>query len=160
MSDLIGYAVGKQAPQEIVNQLSQLQGDRVFLGFSESGSPTAFIVIRNIKKWEVNDKKGDLTLIYQPFKIPFLVLSYKKSSFEMPITKKIEGNALAIILIDENGYIVKNLRMLGVEPKIIEAINKKVKELGSVQLMHGVTEVYNQYSAEEMLKGGMRQHFA
>jgi len=162
MKELI--QVGKQVPINMLKELNKGSGERAFIVYTKS-SMTAFIVLDNITKNEIKNHKGNLTVIYQDYQIPFLVLNYKNSSYDMPLSYSGDflPNKLDIFLIDLNGYVTKHMRSLGLDENITNSIAKGIERVKDMSLEMIFTKaqvsIYPQYSTEEMSKGGVRQVF-
>ena len=158
--------LNKQVPSHLLGELSKAQGERAFLSYGASGLE-AYIVLSEITKSELKEFKGSLTVIYQDYEVPFVILKYKNMSFDMPIFPKEGvpevGNHLKIFAIELNGYIAKGIRGVGIDmdlmSKITDGINfvslLSLEQIGSMVQ----TQVYPKYSQEDMVKGGTRQVF-
>ena len=156
--------IGKQVPPQMLKELSKVNGERAFVTYTES-SMTAFVVLDGIQKSELKEFKGTVTVIYQDFEVPMLVLKYKKASFDMPLTYHGDflPNALNIYLIELNGFIMKQIRVVGLDEEISSAMAKgieKTKGLSSKEVLTKVSiKIYPFHTAEQMCKGGVRQVF-
>ncbi len=133
---------------------------------SESGLEV-FIVMNKILKKELEEFKGSLSVIYQNYKIPFMIIKYKHMSFDMPLIPNINvnnfTNSLTIHIIDSNGYILKEMRSLGLEHNLATEI---LSGIDSISILDKVAiieyiqrKIYPIYSMQDMLKGGLRQRF-
>ena len=156
--------VGKQVPPQMLSELSKVNGERAFVTYTDT-SMTAFIVLQDIQKSELKEFKGTLTVIYQDFEVPMLVLKYKNASFDMPLTYHGDflPNALNIYIIELNGMILKHIRRVGLDENISSAMAQgieKTKGLTAEQVLTKVSiKIYPFYTAEQMCKGGIRQVF-
>jgi len=94
--------VNKQVPVSTLKMLSSEKGDRAFDTY-RYGSLEIFIVLNNISKEEVKEFNGNFSIIYQDYQIPFIVLKYKKMSFDIPLINLIDfdtsNNMLSIYLL-------------------------------------------------------------
>jgi tRNA G10 N-methylase Trm11 len=162
--ELISYQINKVVPQPLLSQLQKVEGDRAFCSLGKDGI-NIFIVIEDISKKEFKEFKRDLTVIYQDYQIPFLILKYKTMSFNMPLTlnEPLEGNATNIFIIEHNGYILKQIRRLGLNYELYTAIKEGsdfVKDVDKTTLITTVNNhIYPKYSGSDMCKGGIRQKF-
>lgn len=167
------FQVGKQVPKSVLSGLSMVKGDRVFATNANSGKALEiFIVMRNLLKKESKELKGPVTVIFQDFEVPFLVLKYNKMSFEAPLIDITEideeKNALTVYVIDEKNYILKSFRMLGLNHAIMHSLATGVKKfnqsyptryerIGTVNTV--LPEIYSKYSIKDMCSGGVSQSF-
>jgi hypothetical protein len=141
-------------------------GERAFLSRENTGL-TAYIVLNSITKHELNEFKSSVTVIYQNYEIPFLILKYKTMSYDMPLISSPGANSytnsLTIYIIDLNGYILKDIRLLGLEDKLAKSIQSGYDSISSKsveEIIYKVqTSIYPKYSYKDMLKGGTRHHF-
>ncbi|WP_418181371.1 hypothetical protein ACNSOL_11770 (plasmid) [Aliarcobacter lanthieri] len=159
------YQVGKQVPPNFLKNIESSNEERNFLSFNEHGL-TACIILNNITKEELKEYQGNLTVIYKDLALPFLVLKFKDSSFEFPIfpNKALSvSNKLTIMFIELNGFILKHNRMLGLEMELVNALVEGVNFTNTLTKEQAQSIVSNQiypnYTAEDMCKGGIRQVF-
>lgn len=156
--------VGKQVPPQMLKELSKANGERAFVTYTDNAM-SAFVVLNGVQKHELKEFKGNLTVIYQDYEVPFMILKYKNASFDMPLAYHGDflPNKLNIYIIELNGYIVKHMRVLGLNETISSAMVKgieKIKDLTLPMMMTKVqVKVYPLHTAEEMCKGGIRQVF-
>lgn len=156
----------KQVPQSMLSMLMEETGDRTFISRDDTGL-TAYVVMNSITKHELKEFHQDVTVIYQNYEIPFVIFKYKNMSYDMPLipTKNINTftNSLTIYIIDSNGYILRQIRRLGLELKLAESIMAGydfISRKSTEEVVHKITNsIYPKYSSEDMLKGGIRQHF-
>jgi hypothetical protein len=161
---LQAFIKNKQVPIEFLDFL--LEGgtsDRCFIDYAAGFN--VYIVLKDISKHELKEFEEDLSVIFQNFDLPFLVLKYKQMSFEMPLIpiEKIEySNVLVITIIDSNGFIVKHLRFLTLDFNlafhIVEGFNSlSGKSKGDIVLK--ASKIYKTHSSKYFLSGGIRQRF-
>ena len=146
--------------------LEKETGDRTFMNRSEIGIEV-FIVLNSITKKEQKELKSSLSVIYQNYEIPFLILKYKHMSFDLPLMPNTRVNTytnrLLIYIIDSKGYVLKEQRILGLNESLadniiagINSISARTKEeIANIAL----NKIYPQYTMQQMLKGGIRQRF-
>lgn len=160
------FTKNKQVPLTLLTILEEESGDRAFVNRSESGLKV-FIVMNKISKKELEEFKGSVSVIYQNYEIPFMILKYKHMSFDMPLipNTKVDNftNFLTIYIIDSNGYILKEMRGLGLDQHLATQI---LSGIDSIQTLNKamITEcverkIYPRYTMKDMLKGGVRQRF-
>lgn len=159
------YTVNRQVPKGLVDYLEKGSGERTFLRITES-SINAFIVLNNITKNEIKEFKGDLSVIFQDYEIPFLTIKYKTISFNMPIINKDKSywtNILTVFVIDSKGYVLRQQRVLGLEKSLVDKIingAESAARLSENEITRIVsTRIYPKYSNQDMCKGGIRQRF-
>ena len=165
-SGLISFTVGKQVPEFLLRALKRQRGDRAFCSVGDSGTDI-FLVGLNFSDKEIAEVSGELEVIFQDYEVPFLVLKYKNISFDIPLRgiegEPLGGNALRIYLIEENGYILKNMRLLGLNDEITDLVRKgasftdKMDEASMNQIV--LSRIYPKHSPREMTEGGVRQLF-
>lgn len=161
------YAIGQQIFEPLLSELKEVKGDRTFLQ-CEDGIIKCFTVLKGITYSEIEDLNGDISIILNDFKIPILTLSYNKSKFDMPITNFLphflppDSCTLIHFLIEEKGYILKNFRLFGLEPKlaygIMDAI-EKTKHMNIYETLNGLNEIYSNVPQKDIEKTGIGQHF-
>lgn len=75
---------------------------------------------------EINEFNGSLAVVFKDLTVPFLVLKYKETSFDMPFfPAKKSGNItneLNIVVIEANKFKIKAMRTLGLNMDMAEAI--------------------------------------
>ena len=162
------FAVGKPVPEGTRSNLQKMQGERCFLTYSDAGLLVT-IVLRSISKKEIEEFKDSLSVIYQEFEVPFLVLKYKKMSFDMPILPMEDmrftkgANSLIIHVIDHNGFILKGIRLLGLDKNLAAHIENGINSVAHYspeRLADYITKnIYPKYSPRDMYSGGIRQRF-
>lgn len=158
--------VNKQVPVSTLKMLSLEKGDRAFDTY-RYGSLEIFIVLNNISKEEVKEFNGNFSIIYQDYQIPFIVLKYKKMSFDIPLINLIDfdtsNNMLSIYLVDENNHILKSIRTLGLNSELMKNISNGYKNVAfkskSQRFETVVNDIYPKLSPKDMCKGGIRQRF-
>ena len=156
--------VGQQVPPHMLSELQKVNGERAFVTYTDTAM-TAFIVLKDIEKFELKEFKGSVTVVYQDYEVPFLVLKYKKASFDMPLTYHGDflPNQLNIYVVELNGFVMKHMRVLGLDANISEAMARgieKTKDLTLPQVMTKVqVKIYPFKSADDMYRGGIRQVF-
>ncbi len=160
------YEINKIVPSGLLEELKKAgDTERNFLTFNENGI-TAYIILNKIDKSELKQYNSNLTVIYKDLEVPFLVLKYKEDSFEFPFfpneSLKI-GNALDILFIDLNGYVLKSYRRLGLDMNMLKNITNGidfVNALSKEQIISIIkNQIYIKYTPEQMHKGGVRQVF-
>ena len=159
------YQVGKQVPPNFLKSIESSNEERNFLSFNEHGL-TACIILNNITKDELKEYQGNLTVIYKDLEMPFLVIKFKDSSFEFPIFSNDSltvSNKLTIMFIELNGFILKHNRMLGLEMELVNALVEGVNFTNTLTKEQAQSiisnQIYPNYTAEDMYKGGIRQVF-
>jgi hypothetical protein len=158
--------VNKQVPASVLKMLSLGKGNRAFDTY-RYGTLEIFIVLNNISQQKVREFNGDISVIYQDYKVPFIILKYKKMSFDIPLVNlidiDIDKNMLSIFVVDENSYILKNIKLLGLNSELMENISNGYKNIASNsinQMMYTLhNEIYPKLSPNDMCKGGIRQRF-
>lgn len=165
MKSCLTFQINKQVPEPLLSSLMKVEGERSFCTVNPAGGIDAYIILDSIQKSETEEIAGNVTVVYQDFDIPFLVLAYKNMSFDMPIFKqehKLMGNALSIYLLELNGYILKDQRVLGLDENMINSIRsgiESMKQKPNESLLPFVQKIYQKYTPEDMKKGGIRQVF-
>jgi len=165
-NELEAYSINKQVPEKLLTELQKESGDRAFFNRSNLGLEV-FIVMENISKHELKEFKNSLSLIYQDYDIPFLILKYKKMSFDIPLISNQNvhnnTNSLNIYIIDSQGYILKHMRNLGLENSLANAILSGLDSISMLRqeaiMEYIMRKIYPFYSIQDMLKGGLRQRF-
>jgi len=161
---MLHFQVNKRVPEEFALELNKASGERSFCD-TQLGSLNVYIILDGISKSELKEIAEDVHVIYQDFGIPFLVFKYKNMSFDLPLFskdgKKI-GNALTIYFIELNGYMLKHMRLLGLDEKMTQTINAgiaSILEMKKEDIFQFARKIYAQKSPEEMTRGGVRQIF-
>lgn len=158
--------INQEVPASVLKMLSLEKGDRAFDTY-RYGSLEVFIVLNNISKKEVKEFNGDLSIIYQNYKIPFIVLKYKKMSFDIPLINLIDldtnNNMMSIYVVDENNHTLKNIKVLGLNPELMKNISNGYKNIALMSKNQrfeiAVSDIYPKLSPKDMCKGGIRQRF-
>lgn len=156
----------QKVPASVLKMLSLENGDRAFDTY-RYGSLEIFIVLNNISKKEVKEFNGDLSIIYQDYKIPFIILKYKKMSFDIPLVNlidlNIDNNMLSIYVIDENNHTLKNIKVLGLNSQLMKNISSGYQKIALMSKNKRfeivVNDIYPKLSPSNMCKGGIRQRF-
>ena len=68
------------------------------------------------------------------------------------------GNALSILLVEENGYIVKNIRTIGLSDEIMKILRGGMVTLPEIS-MYEILDIYQNYSQDELFEGGASHFF-
>ena len=165
-NELEVYSINKQVPKSLLTELQKESGDRVFFNRSDLGLEI-FIVMENISKHELKEFRDSFSLIYQNYDIPFLILKYKKMSFDMPLMPNVNvsssTNSLNVYIIDTHGYVLKHMRNLGLEHTLAKEILIGLDSIATLSkeeiVTHVLNKIYPLYSMKDMLKGGVRQRF-
>ena len=164
MKTFEAFEVGKVVPVTLRNELEKIEGERAFCSLGDGGI-NIFIVINKITKKELKEFAGSVSVIYQEYEVPFLILKYQNMSFDMPlrVSGSLGGNAANIYIIDLKGYILKYMRLLGLNETLFSAIKQGVEFSGAMDqpTMWSIIQntIYPKYSAADMCKGGIRQRF-
>ncbi len=87
-------------------------------------------------------------------KVPFFTLNYGNGfvfDFAIETMKELDDpdiNAVNIILVEKNGYVVEAIRTVGVKPKLIKIIQDGVKGLSGHSVdRETVLDIYNKHSS-------------
>jgi len=131
---MLVFTEGRVLPSEALSLMEEIKGDRAFFSTVDGTSPTIFIVLNNIRDEEIKSFQSDLTLRAATFQnIAFLHTNFSLMSFDMPIVtsfikddvdaSKI-GSALTLVLVEENGYIIKGMRALEMSSDIMYYIHQ------------------------------------
>ncbi|MCD4668067.1 MAG: hypothetical protein K8R44_05705 [Sulfurimonas sp.] len=163
---LEAYSINKQVPESLLIELKKESGDRTFFNRSDLGLEV-FIVMKNISKHELKEFKNSLSVIYQDYDIPFLILKYEKMSFDIPLFPNLNvdnfTNSLNIYIIDSQGYTLKHMRNLGLEHSLAKAVLVGIGSISTLSKEEISADIFNKiypfYTINDMLKGGMRQRF-
>jgi hypothetical protein len=160
------YIKNTQVPQPLLTLLKQASGDRAFFNRSETGLE-AFIVLNGITKKELEEFNGSLSVIYQDYGIPFIILKYECMSFDMPLLPNLAvdnfASSLTVYVIDSKDYILKQIRYLGLEERLATEIHSGLDTVSMLR-KEAIPEfvmrkIYPVVSRKDMLKGGIRQRF-
>ena len=162
---LANFQVGKPLPEPIYSSLAKVKGERAFCSVNAGGGVDVYVVLDGISGKELEEYKGDVSLIYQDYELPFLVLKYKNDSFDMPLLRQDNeffGNALTIHIVELKGFVLKSLRLLGLDEKmatVMKAGFESVLKKADADLLAYMPKIYAKYTAKDMCSGGVRQRF-
>jgi hypothetical protein len=131
---MLVFNEGSILPLEALSLMEEVKGDRAFFSTIDGISPTIFIVLNDIRAEEIKSFQSDLTLRASTFKdIAFLHTNFSLMNFDMPIVtsfikddvdaSKI-GSALTLVLVEENGYIIRGMRALEMSSDIMYYIHQ------------------------------------
>lgn len=163
---MVGYIVNSSLPIEEQKVLSKVKGDRAFLDFN-NGIMCAYIVMNNIQEKEIelaSSTMGVKSVFVNG--VSFMRLDYGEFDFDIPILYQekdaIKGNALNIFLVEENGYILRGIRTLGLSDDIMQHIGR-CKETpfksDPIEFQKRVAEIFSNYTTEALFFNGASQVF-
>jgi len=166
---MLHFQVNKQVPEEFLVELNKSSGERSFCTIINNAL-SAFVILQGITKDELKSVAEEVHVIYQEFDIPFLILKYKGMSFDMPLfvhkddSDEEIGNALTVYFIELSGYVVKHMRLLGLNDDVMRCIRRGIESikrdgLSRSDIFLKAQKVYSQKTPEEMLRGGVRHIF-
>lgn len=154
----------KQAPRELLDLfLAGPQIERAFCS-TDNGGFDVFIILKNITKRELKEIEGDLSVIFQDYELPMLILKYKNMSFDLALQGKLpDGNAMRIITVEMKEHIIKHSRLLGLSEELTTNIRKGMKfteGMSAKDILYNLrNKIFPKYSPKDMCKGGVRQRF-
>ena len=96
--------------------------------------------------------------------VPFLTLDYGNDfvfDFTIMTMKELSDpnqNVINIILVEKKGFVVKGMRVLGVEPELIEVIQQGVKENNKDEA-YVVNNIYAKYTSQDIHNCAKKQLF-
>ncbi len=157
--------VGKPLPEPLYGSLAAVKGERSFCVVNAGGGIDVYVVLNGISAKELEEYKGNVSVIFQDYELPFLVLKYKNDSFDMPMFRQeheLVGNALTIHIVELKGFVLKGYRLLGLDEKMTAALKAgfdSVIAKASSDLLAYMPKIYAKYSAKDMCNGGVRQRF-
>lgn len=154
---MVGYMVNSPLPMEEQRTLSKVHGDRAFLDFN-NGIMCAYIVMSNIRENEIETASSTVEVksIFVD-EVSFMRLDYKSFDFDMPISHQEHGdkigNALNIFLVEENGYILKDMRIIGLSDDVMLHI-RRCKETpfanDPIAFQAKVEKIFGKYTTEAL----------
>lgn len=172
MSSLQKFIVDKPVPEKMVELLSQVKGDRGFLAIDGSGGMQCFIVLSGIAQLEIELFRGELTVAANAPKetgIGMVTLEFGKTksgfSFDMPILppcQEVSGNSFQVFLVEEQGYILRAFRLVGLAEDLMANIQEGVtlcREAGAMKLQTLLHEAFETYDTQALIGKGAKQHF-
>lgn len=160
---------GKIAPIELVNILKQ-HGKKNDFSIALTDEPILLIMVL----FDVTDSEAhiikkrtfELGLTIQE-EIPFITLDYGNGfNFDFAIQSikksgKEYSNAINIILINGNDYIVKAMRIIGAEESIIETLHNAVNKssMSKTEKVEAALKVQKTFTTQELHSHANKQRF-
>jgi len=146
-----------KVPKEILDVIKPLNKNEDY-SLAISQTPIhLLLVLESITMGEVQVMNGEMEIgacVLQG--VPFITLIYKGMTFEFSIldmkSMDIEHNAINIISIDRTDYVVRNMRVIGVNVEIMKVIVGGVKavDFSMEEAKRRVADIYTYSSTEDI----------
>jgi len=161
---MIDLEIGKRLDRQILDEFKYIEDGSIIDAIFSDGL-ALFLILKNVNEKELELFNGGLSVIFQDFEVPFLILDYKQiMTFSTPLRYKgeLKRDFLTVFVVEQNGYIVKSIKQMKMKPKLMNLIRETVEKstkLNIVTHCAKVHEIYERLNNKAITKNGVKQNF-
>lgn len=157
---MISFEKGKPLSDNLIEKLPSGDYLKIF-----TAKPIVCILnLSDITEQEINDFKDEINIGFSLIEsIPYLVIKFKNFILDTSIysleDRDIEENALTLVLVENNTKVVKDLRITGLDYKIIEQLlnNSKKNTMKIKEFNQKCILIEKKYSAYDIFEQSIIQ---